>query len=89
MFILNLLIGNTFLVLLLTLLMLLIIFYAIGRIIQYFFSFRKSNMIIAIPIGFFSYLVITEIFYTISIFFGFAGEDLFFRNKERRPIFNL
>ncbi len=65
----NLIISNDILNLVLVLALFLVIFYGSGRILQNYFSFKKSNQFLAIPIGFFSYFLITELTYLPTIFF--------------------
>lgn len=50
-----------------------VIFYALGRIAQNYFSFQKTNYMFAIPIGFSLYLLITQAFYFVAIFIGLNG----------------
>ncbi len=50
---------------------LLFIFYALGKVVQEYFSFKKSNMYISMPVGMFSYFLVTQAFYMPLILLGF------------------
>ncbi|BDU67429.1 MAG: hypothetical protein TYPL_0820 [Candidatus Tyloplasma litorale] len=63
------LIFNNFIIeSLLSIFILFLIFYIIGRIVQEQYSFKKSNNFLSIPIGFCVYLFINQIIYSIIIF---------------------
>lgn len=53
--------------LILTSLLFIFIFYTLGRIIQTRFNLKKDFSLLAFPIGFFSYVIITQIFYFIFL----------------------
>ncbi len=65
---------NEYLQLFLSTTILLLIFYAVGRIIQNKFSFRKSNVYISIPLGLIAFLSINQIFYLPVILLGLDSE---------------
>lgn len=54
------------------------IFYALGRIVQSRTSLKKNTTTLAIPIGFVAYLSVTQIFYMPLIFFSLQGNIINF-----------
>ncbi len=56
--------------LLLSAIVLLFMFYALGRIIQQKFRYNKSNIYIAIPLGLISYMLLNQLIYTPIILTG-------------------
>lgn len=62
---------NVYILSALHLVALLLIFYALGKVVQEYFSFKKSNIYISIPTGMFTYFLITQMFYMPLILLGF------------------
>lgn len=58
------LVDNQDITLALTIGSLLFMFYALGRITQAFLRFNRSNTFISIPIGFFVYLLVNQVFFS-------------------------
>ena len=45
-------------------------FYALGAIVQDYFSFKKSNRILSIPVGYITWSIMTLFSYVLPIIFG-------------------
>ncbi len=60
--------------LLLSAVVLLATFYALGRIIQKYFRYNKSNIFISLPIGLIAFLIINQVVYTPIIITGLGVE---------------
>ena len=71
MILINLISNNDILTLILAIGMFLFIFYTLGRISQNYFSFKKSNHFLSIPIGYIFYFISTEIIYLVGLILQF------------------
>lgn len=75
MSILSLFINGEYKLLLFSAVVLLVVFYALGRIVQRYFRFNKSNIMISIPLGMVFFVIINQLVYAPIIITGF-GESM-------------
>ncbi len=62
--------NNSALIIIAFVLVHLFVFYAIGAIIQEYFSFKKSNRLLSIPVGYVSWALVTSFTYVLPILLG-------------------